>query len=52
MAEKNVSGPPLPTARSAKPVSEALLNEKVRGTAWTKMHVVRAYTVSPVLVKL
>ncbi|KAF7505340.1 Mitochondrial inner membrane organizing system component [Endocarpon pusillum] len=28
MAEKNVSGPPVPTARSTKPVSEALLNEK------------------------
>jgi hypothetical protein len=30
MAEKNVSGPPVPTAKSPKPVSEALLNEKVR----------------------
>ena len=29
MTEKNVSGPPVPTARSTKPVSEALLNEKV-----------------------
>ena len=33
MAEKNVSGPPLPTTTSTKPVSEALLNEKVRGAA-------------------
>ena len=30
MADENVSGPPLPVARSNKPVSEALLNEKVR----------------------
>ncbi len=38
MAEKNVSGPPVPTARSTKPVSEALLNEKVRGAALSKSH--------------
>jgi len=30
MAEKNVSGPPVLAARPTKPVSEALLNEKVR----------------------
>jgi len=30
MAEGNVSDPPLPTAKTNKPVSEALLNEKVR----------------------
>jgi hypothetical protein len=29
MAEGNVSGPPLPTVKTNKPVSEALLNEKV-----------------------
>ena len=29
MAEDNVSGPPLPTVKTNKPVSEALLNEKV-----------------------
>jgi hypothetical protein len=29
MADGNVSGPPLPTGKSNKPVSEALLNEKV-----------------------
>ena len=33
MAEGNVSGPPLPTVKTNKPVSEALLNEKVRRTA-------------------
>jgi hypothetical protein len=38
MAEKNVSGPPVPTAKSTKPVSEALLNEKVRRIAWNKSH--------------
>lgn len=35
MAENNVSGPPIPTARSSKPVSEALLNEKVRNAPAT-----------------
>ena len=30
MPDDNVSGPPLPVAKG-KPVSEALLNEKVRG---------------------
>jgi len=28
MADGNVSGPPLPTVKTNKPVSEALLNEK------------------------
>ena len=32
MAEGNVSGPPLPTVKTNKPASEALLNEKVRRT--------------------
>lgn len=43
MAEKNVSGPPLPTARSTKPVSEALLNEKVRESGM-KDHLYRRRT--------
>jgi hypothetical protein len=28
MSGENVSGPPLPTGKTGKPVSEALLNEK------------------------
>lgn len=29
MSNENVSAPPLPTPKTSKPVSEALLNEKV-----------------------
>jgi hypothetical protein len=41
MAEKNVSGPPVLTTRPTKPVSEALLNEKVRGAAWSTCYIPR-----------
>ncbi|ERF73972.1 hypothetical protein EPUS_07823 [Endocarpon pusillum Z07020] len=49
MAEKNVSGPPVPTARSPKPVSEALLNEKVREASLPSRHTNQRHAVSSLL---